>query len=423
MTFRSPLLILCCASLCSAGFACESSLPSVKSSNGGDIKPAVGPEATKEAPKLPAVRGGPAAGKQTPALQPVAVFDGPAQPVGIAVSKQGRLFVSFPRWTDPVKDTVVELVDGKTVPFPDAATNAFDATNLKEYNPAQHFISAQAIVFDDQDRLWVLDPGSFNFAPSLDGGPKLWAYDITTRQRVKAVTFPHDVAMKMTALNDVRFDLKRGPEGTAYITDSGVGGIIIVDLASGASWRHLDGHPSVLPAVGLKATTEGSPFLMRKASKEVDAPDFRSDGIALSPDGKTLYYMSVMSHNVYGVPTDLLADRTADEQKIAAAVRVVATKPSGNDGIICDAQGRIYTTEFEDNSIRRVDPANGSVEVLTQDERLIWPDTLALHGDDLYITVNQLARQPQYHFGKDERQPPYTLFRMKINGTAKTAQP
>lgn len=423
MTLRSPLLFSCCAFLCSAGLACESNIAPVKSSNDSEVKPVVAPPAMKEAPKLPAVRGGPAAGKQTPALQPVAVFDGPAQPVGIAISKQGRIFVSFPRWTDPVKETVVELVDGKPVPFPDAATNAFDLANLKEYKPAEHFVSAQAIVFDDKDRLWVLDPGSFNFAPSLDGGPKLWAYDITSRQRVKAITFPHDVAMKMTALNDVRFDLRRGAEGTAYITDSGVGGIIIVDLASGASWRHLDGHPSVLPEPGLKANTEGAPFLMRKESKEVDAPDFRSDGIALSPDGKTLYYMSVMSHSVYAVPTDLLADRAADEQKIAAAVRVVATKPSGNDGIACDAEGRIYTTEFEDNSIRRIDPVKGSVEVLAQDERLIWPDTLAIHGKDLYVTVNQLARQPHYHFGKDERQPPYVLFRMSVDGSAKTTAP
>ncbi len=66
---------------------------------------------------------------------------------------------------------------------------------------------------------------------------------------------------------------------------------------------------------------------------------------------------SVMSHTVYGVPTALLAEPTTDEQKLGDAVHVVATKPSGNDGIICDAQGRIYTTDFEDTafaaSIRR----------------------------------------------------------------------
>ncbi|HYP87720.1 MAG TPA: L-dopachrome tautomerase-related protein, partial [Polyangiaceae bacterium] len=125
-----------------------------------------------------------------------------------------------------------------------------------------------------------------------------------------------------------------------------------------------------------------------------------------------LYYTAVISHDVYSVPTDLLADPDADEQAIGAAVKLVATKPSGNDGIACDAQGRIYTTDFEDNSLRRIDPDTGDVTVLTQDERLIWPDTLAFSGNDLYVTVNQLPRQAGYRAGADERQPPYVLFRL-----------
>ena len=395
--------------------ACGKNPDSVNSSSGKEPQPsAVGLTAEQMTKPLPAVRGGPAAGKKSAALVPVAVFDGPAMPVGVAVSSTGRTFLSFPRWEDPVKDTVVELVNGKTTPFPDAATNAFDGTKPKENDPAAHFVSAQAIVFDEKDRLWVLDPGGFDFAPSLLHGPKLWAYDINTRERVKAIAFPNDVTMKSSTLNDVRFDLHRGAEGTAYITDSGVGGIIIVDLASGASWRHLDGDPSVLAKPGLATQTEGQPFLQRKKSGEIASPDFRSDGIALSPDGKTLYYNSVISHELYAVPTDLLANKGADEATIKSAVKVVAQKPSGNDGIVADGRGRIYTTDFEDNSLRRVDPATGTVEVIVQDERLIWPDTLALHGGDLYVTANQLARQSSYHAGKDERQGPYTLFKTKV---------
>jgi sugar lactone lactonase YvrE len=362
---------------------------------------------------LPAVHGGPAAGEQADAVEALAVFPGPAQPVGIAVSRHGRIFVSYPRWQDPVKNTVVELDGEQAQAFPDEQTNAFDVTDPDRFDATEHFVSAQAIVFDEQDRLWVLDPGSVNFAAHLNGAPKLWAYDIDTRERVAAIAFPNDVALKLSALNDVRFDLQRGGQGTAYITDSGVGGIVIVDLESGRSWRHLDEHPSVLPTPGLKASTEGRPFVQEKPSGERAAPDFRSDGIALSPDGETLYYTAVMSHEVYSVPTALLLDPTTDEQALGDAVTVVTTKPSGNDGIACDALGRIYTTDFEDNSIRRIDPASGSVSVLVRDERFIWPDTVAFAGKDLYLTVNQLARQPGYRGGKDEREPPYVLFRLR----------
>lgn len=366
--------------------------------------------------------GGAAAGKRDARLEVVALFPGPAQPVGIAVSKAGRIFLSFPRWADPVKDTVVELQNGSTTAFPDEATNAFDGTKPKDFPPEQHLISVQAIAFDDQDRLWILDPGSFNFAPNILHGPKLWAYDIQTRTRVQAISFPSDVALKLSYLNDVRFDLRRGSAGTAFITDSGAGGIVVVDLASGESWRQLDQHPSVLPVPGLEQQSEGAPLLMRKASGEVMTPDLRSDGIALSPDGKTLYYTSVASRDVYAIDTELLADRDPSHaDRVAAGVRKVASKPSGNDGILCDAEGRIYTTDFEDNAIRRVDPKSRGVEVITEDARLLWPDTLALHGDELYITSNQLARQPNFHGGKDLRKPPYALFRLHVDAHGQLA--
>ncbi|MDB4973475.1 MAG: major royal jelly protein [Myxococcaceae bacterium] len=403
-----------------AALGCMSNIATVKSTQAPEVKPITDAGVLQDEHPLATVQGGPAKGRRDPRLEPVALFPGPAQPVGIALSKSGRLFMSFPRWADPVKNTVVELRDGQLAPFPDARINEFDGSKLDQYPPDQHLISVQAIVFDSNDRLWLLDPGSFNFAPNILGGPKLWAYDINTGMRVKAISFPTDVALKNSYLNDVRFDLTRGVEGFAYITDSGVGGIIVVDLANGSSWRHLDQHPSVLPTPGLKQESEGAPLLMRKANGEVMSPDLRSDGIALSPDNKTLYYTTVANRDVYAVPTDLLVDRNpALEAALAGAVRQVAHKPSGNDGILCDAAGRIYTTDFEDGAIRRVDPQTGSIDIVVQDERLLWPDTLALHGDLLYITSNQLARQPNFHDGQDRRKPPYALFRVRVGEPSK----
>lgn len=382
----------------------------------GAVHPLTGADAAKD--PLPAVMGGPAVGKRDPNLQLVAAFHSDAQLVGVAVSKTGRTFVLFPRWADKVNTPVMELTsDGpaKLTPFPDEKTNAFDPSVRHPNDPALHFVSPQAIVFDAKDRLWVLDPGCINFGPNLKGGPKLWAYDINTKQRVKAIRFPTDVAMKTTALNDVRFDLNAGPEGTAYITDSGAGGIIVVDLASGDSWRFLDGHPSVLPAPGLDLTHEGKPLIQHKPSGEDAAPAFHSDGIALSPDGDTLYYNAIVSHDIYAVPTRLLRNKNTPPAEVEAAVKKVASKPSGNDGLLCDSGGRIYSTDFETNSITRTDPATGQQDTLTQDERLIWPDTLALHNNWLYITANQLPRGADYQAGNDERVKPWTLWRIRVS--------
>ena len=367
---------------------------------------------------LAVARGGPAQGQRSPRLEIVATFPDRPMPTGLAVSAQGRIFLSFPRWGDPVAHTAVELRDGKPVPFPDAATNAFDPA--RPHDVRDHLVSVQSVVVDSADRLWLLDPGSIKLGPVLPGAPKLWGYDLATGRRFASITFPNDVVQKHTYLNDVRFDLRRGREGMAFLTDSGVGGIIVVDLATGESWRRLDSHPSVLPPPGFEARSEGEPFLLRKPNGEVAAPDIRSDGIELSPDGGTLYFTPLMSRDVFAVPTSILVDRRADEAAVGAAVRKIASKPSANDGLATDAQGRIYSTDWEDQCIRRLDPATGAIEVLAQDERMLWPDSAAMQGEWLYVVSNQLARQPNFHSGKDRREPSYVLFRLPVAGAAQS---
>jgi len=378
-----------------------------------------GEQAKQAADQLATVEAGQAKGKRDAQLEPVALFAGPSMPTGIAVSKTGRIFASFPRWSDPVAVTLGEVRDGQLVPFPSAEMNRFLPDAPDRLPADRHLVSVQAVYFDARDRLWVVDTGSISLAPVIEGGPKLLCFDLADPARpVKTVSFPPDVVNKRSYLNDVRVDLNRGPEGTAYLTDSGEGGIVVVDLATGTSWRRLVFHDSTQPVPGLQLTSEGRPFLMRLPTREVRAPAIASDGIALSPDGRTLYYTPLVGRDVYSVSTDALADRDGTDAAVAQTVRTVATKPSANDGIECDAQGRIYTTDWEDNAIRRLDPTTGEATVLTQDERLIWPDGLAIHDGQLYVMTNQLARQPMFHFGKDQRKPPYVLFRLPIDGQA-----
>jgi major royal jelly protein len=127
-------------------------------------------------------------------------------------------------------------------------------------------VSVQSVVVDPLDRLWILDTGSQLLQPTKYGGPKLVCVDLKTDQVVKKILFPQDVALPTTYLNDIRFDLRRGREGMAFITDSaqkGPNGIIVVDLAPGESWRRLNDRPSTkaeelqtfLPIV------EGRPFV------------------------------------------------------------------------------------------------------------------------------------------------------------------
>lgn len=386
-----------------------------------------------QAASLPVAAGGPAAGKRDDKLKPFALFMGPCFPTGLSVSHDDRVFVCYPRWGQPVNFTVCEVTRSGLVPFPDAATNGFYPSEPNKLDPKTHLVSVQSVVFDSEDRLWLLDTGSINFQPVIDGAPKMWCYELKAGKRIKEITFAESLK-KQTYLNDVRFDLKRGEQGTAYITDSGVGGIIVVDLASGKSWRKLDGHPSVMADKSLTLNVEGKPLKRRPPTGEEQAVLINSDGIALSPDGKTLYYTPLTSHSIYAVSTDFLADRSATDA--STAVRKIGEKPSGNDGLICDAQGRIYTSNFEENAIRRITPptqesgneartagaaSSGATaaqggEIIVQDERLLWPDTFSINGNRLFVTANQLNRQADFHRGENQLKQPFAIFEITIDG-------
>ncbi len=354
-------------------------------------------------------------------LELVTTFSGP-MPTGVAVSSTGRIFVNFPRWGDKVDYTVTEMKGSQPTAYPPGIRQNVDSIKegVKQEGSAQAdaLVSVQSVVIDSRDRLWILDTGSPLFAPTTVGGPKLIGVDLRTNKIFKKIIFPADVALPTTYLNDVRFDLRRGTEGMAYITDSaenGPNGIIVVDLASGKSFRRLNDHPSTKAVPGFLPIVEGQPIMKREPGKPPEYMKMGSDGIAIASDGKKLYYCPLASRHLYSVSTDALIDQTQTDEQVAATVIDEGDKGGGSDGLETDAQGRVYCTEYEHNGIarRRTD---GTFETVVYDPRVLWPDTMSIAADGyLYFTNNQLHRQPNYHGGKDLRQRPYSLLRVNIN--------
>jgi sugar lactone lactonase YvrE len=342
-------------------------------------------------------------------LELVATFSGP-MPTGVTVSRHNRIFVNFPRWGDDVPFTVAELVDGKPVAYPDTEINRQDNANA-----AHHFISVQSVVVDAKDRLWVLDTGAPMMKETILNGPKLVAIDLTTNKVVQSILVPPGVAGENAYLNDVRFDLRKGTAGFAYITDSsakGPNGIIVVDLGAGTSWRRLNDHPSTKAAPDFLPIVEGRPVYRREKGQPAEPFVIGADGIAISADGSRLYYCPLSSRELYSVSTDALRDRSLSDAQVAATVKSVAAK-GASDGLESDTAGNVYAGDYESNSIHVIHP-DGSLEAVVHDPRLLWPDTMSLADDGyLYVTANQLTRQPVMHGGKDLRQKPYALFRIK----------
>jgi len=346
-------------------------------------------------------------------LDVVATFNGP-MPTGVTVANNGRIFVNFPKWGDPVEYTVAEVKDGKTLPYPDPEINHYADGD----NPAEKLISVQSVVVDPSGtRLWILDTGSIGFGPVKPNGGKLIAVDLNTNRITEKIVFPPDVALTNTYLNDVRFDLHRGPAGMAFITDSGANAIIVVDLASQKSWRRLENHSSTKPDAQVVPVIEGEMLRVRLPGKPPARFEVGADGIAISSDGKTLYYCPLTSRHLYSVSVDALADRRKSDAEVAATVKDLGEKGGASDGLESDGQGRVYLSDIEHDAIHRRKAA-GEIETIVHDPRVLWPDTLSLAADGyLYFTANQIERGPVHHGGQDFRQKPYVVFRVKVDGT------
>ena len=345
--------------------------------------------------------------------------DGP-MPTGVAVSSAGRVFVNYPRWGDDVAYSVAEIVDGRAVPYPDDRI-----TKLDKDHPADSLVGVQSVVTDGTGRLWIVDTGSVNFGPVVPGAPKLVCVDLKTNQVVKKIPIPSDVCFPSSYLNDVAFDMARGPGGTAYLTDSsdkGPNGIVVVDLDSGRCTRRLNDHPSTKAEDHFVATVEGRPFMARPGGGRPDAyVKVGADGLAISPDGRTLYYCPMSGHHLYSVDARALSDAEQSDAAVAATVKDLGDKGFASDGLICDDRGTLYLTDYEHNAIR-VRNADGSYGVLASDARLLWPDSMSIGpvvgdspaGNFLYFTSNQLERQKAYQGGDDLRQRPFVLFRVRV---------
>ena len=342
-------------------------------------------------------------------IEAIAFFHGP-MPTGVTVSQKGRIFVNFPQWGDKVTATVMELKKGKTVPFPNQKINACEKGSQKDC-----FVSVQSVVVDPKDRLWVLDTGSIAFGPTTFEGPKLVGIDLSTNKVFKTILLTRDVALANTYLNDIRFDLRKGKQGLAFITDSGAGAIIVVDLETGKGWRRLVDHPSTKPEKGFLAMVEGKPLLLYLPGQKPFPLAVAADGIAINNDGSRLFYCPLSSRRLYSVSVDALADPTATEESVVATVKDHGDKGGASDGLESDTEGRIYLSDYEHNAIHRYMP-DGAIETIAHDPRMLWPDTLSLAGDGfLYFTANQIERGPGHNAGKDMRQKPYVLFRVKVD--------
>jgi sugar lactone lactonase YvrE len=305
---------------------------------------------------------------------------------GVAVSEEGRIFVNFPRWGADAAMSVGEIrATGLVSPYPDEEWNAWAPPE----DPAGNFVCVQSIYVDRDNYLWVLDAASAYLQGVVPGGAKLVKIDLRKNSVVGTIPFDETVAPAASYLNDVRVDTDKN---VAYITDSGLGAIIVVDLATGKARRVLSDNPTT-KSENVVLVIEGREW--RPGGR---APQVHADGLALDPKGQYLYYQALTGRSLYRIDTRYLRDPGMTDRDLSAKVESLGTTGAA-DGIEFGPDGYLYLTGIEENAIK-VFASLGDSRVLVKDSALRWPDSLAEGPDGyMYVTTSQI------HLGADRKQP------------------
>jgi sugar lactone lactonase YvrE len=329
----------------------------------------------------------PITGTKDDRLQEVARFD--HQVTGVTISEDSRIFVNFPRWSEDVAISVAEVMkDGSIKAYPNDEWNAWRNLNMASVTPNDHFVCVQSVVADGRGSLWVVDPAAPNSEKTIKDGPKLIQIDLKTNGVKRTYAFGTDVAGPASYLNDIRIS----PDGKfAYMTDSGVpGGIVVLDLDSGKAWRVLSGDPSTQFEKDATVMVDGKP-LRRPDNRQ---PMFNADGIALSPDGRTLYWQALTGKTLYKFGTDVL-QAAGDKPGAARPEKVATTEPV--DGLWISKAGKFFLSSIGENAVKSLN-ADGTLRTELTDSRLRWPDTFAEGPDGaIYVTASHIQDSPWFH--------------------------
>jgi len=311
-------------------------------------------------------------------IEPVAFSD--RQWTGLAVSDDERLFVNYPRWSADVPISVAEIVNGDPVPYPDTSMNTWEPGK----DPATHFICVQALFVDDKNRLWILDPANPWSRGVVPGGCKLLQVDLSSNKVIKTYNFGPEIALTNSYLNDVRIDSQ---QKFAFITDSGNGALIVLNLKTGRARRVLDNHPST-DSEDVVLTIAGKPWVFGEVK-----PRVHSDGIAYDSSNDFVYYQALTGRTMYRIKASLLRQFETSETILEEQVETVG-KTGASDGLIFGRDGKVYISALEHDAIFRSTP-QGEVETVVQDTLISWPDSFSFGPKgNLYFTTARIHEGP-----------------------------
>ncbi|AXC26731.1 bleomycin resistance protein [Acetobacter sp. JWB] len=321
---------------------------------------------------------------------------------GVAVSHEGVVFLGLPRFPGMEKTPSVARVNnrGEPVPFPGGRWNTWQ----KGKNGSQAFVMVNAIHLFRDNTLWVVDQGAPVGSQPEPGAQKLVQLDVKTGDIMQVLSFSAAIMPPGARFNDLRIhgDL-------IFVTDSGLGGVIVHNLSTGKTLRRLSGQ-KVMRNDGVHLHRGIGGRIL--ADGEGRRPDIASDDIEVDASGTWLYF-AVPAGPLKRIGVADLLDMALTDDQLAQKVEIVAEIPSIG-GTCMDTRGNIYLADAENSQITVLSPS-GKRATLVQDHRLISPDALFIDRNRrLYVPCPQLQKLAFLNDGRNEVQAPFLVFSIPL---------
>ena len=308
-----------------------------------------------------------------------------------AVSPGGRLFGNFPRWTAVPTPSVGEATpDGRFKPFPGGDWNEW----RPGLPPGDRFVCTHGLYADRENNLWAIDDASPHHGEMVEGGAKLVQIDLATDRVRRVYRLDKDLAPPGTVLSHMRVDAR-----FLYVTDAGLGAIVVIDRESGRGHRVLEGVRCSRADRTIVPLIHGKPLM----HPDGRVPVINLSHLELSPDGAWMYFTPLFGPTLWRVPTKYLHDRSLRSEEVAAHAEAVVRIPPVT-GITADAAGNLYLSALTEDGVLKLGP-DGHLQTLIRDERISGPNEGSIGPDGFYYFPNSQATRVNR---------PYEVFKIRV---------
>ncbi|MFT8731213.1 MAG: L-dopachrome tautomerase-related protein [Acetobacter fabarum] len=311
----------------------------------------------------------------------------------------GRMLLEAPAWvgnTGPqlfVRDT-----NGQLAAWPNAAWNA------PEGDAQTRFVALGGLTRTADGHIWVLDSGVTNRKSPPVAAPKLVEIDPGTNTVLRTVPVQASALRPGSILSGIAVH-----GTTAYVPDSGVAGLLVIDIATATARRFLDHHPDLIASRPIVTPTGP----VRDNTGRYAAVD--ASMVAVSPDG-TWIVLQAPGQYLSRVSTAIFTDPDITPAAFEESVTQWFKTPSLG-GMTIDNDGTLYWADITTSSILSYTTGRVPRRLIT-DPRLQWPTTPGLDGHGhLYVSASQLNHSTAFGAPSATITWPITIYELTLPTT------